>query len=311
MLTHPGSGVYDLAAELDCAEDDVRNALDQLARLSLLRPSWEDPETLRPVRPDIAVNTLLAHQEADLVRRQAEIVENRAKAALFSADHARSIAAEAHTDIEELHGIDAIRDRLEFLTRRTTREVLSLMPDGAQTAANMEASRDLDAELLGRGVAVLTIYLDSVRNDGPTTAYAMWLSDLGGAVRTLPTLPIRMIVFDRELAVIPADPDNSSAGALLIRGQATVMALSAFFDQLWSGAQPLGTVARRDDHGLTGQERDLLRLLAQGDTDTIVARKLGVSPRTARRITADLMERLGARSRFQAGARATERGWLA
>jgi DNA-binding NarL/FixJ family response regulator len=54
----------------------------------------------------------------------------------------------------------------------------------------------------------------------------------------------------------------------------------------------------------------VLRLLAQGDTDEAAARKLGVSARTVGRVAADLMERLGARSRFQAGARAGEQGWL-
>jgi len=42
----------------------------------------------------------------------------------------------------------------------------------------------------------------------------------------------------------------------------------------------------------------------------VIARKLGVSVRTSRRITAELTQRLGARSRFQAGARAVERGWI-
>ncbi len=51
-------------------------------------------------------------------------------------------------------------------------------------------------------------------------------------------------------------------------------------------------------------------MLAQGLTDEAVAKRLGVSPRPARRIAADLMEKLGARSRFQAGARAVAKGWL-
>jgi DNA-binding NarL/FixJ family response regulator len=41
-----------------------------------------------------------------------------------------------------------------------------------------------------------------------------------------------------------------------------------------------------------------------------VARKLGISVRTSRRITAELMTQLGARSRFQAGVIAGEQGWL-
>ncbi|MET8624763.1 helix-turn-helix transcriptional regulator, partial [Kitasatospora sp. NPDC004669] len=53
-----------------------------------------------------------------------------------------------------------------------------------------------------------------------------------------------------------------------------------------------------------------LGLLADGHTDDAIAKRLGVSPRTARRIATDLMERLSARSRFQAGALAAKAGWL-
>jgi DNA-binding NarL/FixJ family response regulator len=51
-------------------------------------------------------------------------------------------------------------------------------------------------------------------------------------------------------------------------------------------------------------------LLGEGLTDEAIAGRLGISPRSARRIAGDLMEKLGARSRFQAGACAVQRGWL-
>ncbi|WP_247597705.1 LuxR C-terminal-related transcriptional regulator [Streptomyces sp. RKND-216] len=54
----------------------------------------------------------------------------------------------------------------------------------------------------------------------------------------------------------------------------------------------------------------MLDLLTEGMTDEAVARQLGVSVRTTRRITAELMQRLGARSRFEAGVLAAGRGWV-
>jgi len=47
-----------------------------------------------------------------------------------------------------------------------------------------------------------------------------------------------------------------------------------------------------------------------GATDEVVAAQLGVAVRTVRRTVATLMNRLGARSRFQAGVKAAGRGWL-
>ncbi|MGH6656609.1 MAG: response regulator transcription factor, partial [Actinocrinis sp.] len=89
-----------------------------------------------------------------------------------------------------------------------------------------------------------------------------------------------------------------------------VAALCALFEQMWQAAKPVGEEKARDGQGLTGQEQAIITLLAEGWTDDVIARKLGVSVRTSRRITAELTQRLGARSRFQAGARAVERGWI-
>jgi DNA-binding NarL/FixJ family response regulator len=41
-----------------------------------------------------------------------------------------------------------------------------------------------------------------------------------------------------------------------------------------------------------------------------VSRQLGISVRTTRRMVANVMERLEARSRFEAGYEAARRGWL-
>ncbi|MFJ9796588.1 helix-turn-helix domain-containing protein [Streptomyces sp. NPDC101145] len=64
-------------------------------------------------------------------------------------------------------------------------------------------------------------------------------------------------------------------------------------------------------HGCGGPEqRELLRLLAAGLKDEAIARRLGVHVHTARRRISRLLEALEARTRFQAGAQATARGWL-
>jgi DNA-binding CsgD family transcriptional regulator len=60
----------------------------------------------------------------------------------------------------------------------------------------------------------------------------------------------------------------------------------------------------------TTTERDLLALLAQGLTDDAAAKRLSISVRTERRIVADLMRRLDATSRFEAGVKAARRGWI-
>lgn len=189
---------------------------------------------------------------------------------------------------------------------------MAFAPDGAQTAENMEAARPQDAQLLERGVRMRTLYLDSLRNNPPTVAYASWLAELGGEVRTAATLPVRMLIVDRKVAVIPADHGDSSAGAMVVRSTGILAALCQLFDSVWSRAAPLldDGPKKSDSRGLTSSESEVLRMLTQGHTDETIAKRLGVSSRTARRIAADLMGKLDARSRFQAGAQAALYGWI-
>jgi len=57
-------------------------------------------------------------------------------------------------------------------------------------------------------------------------------------------------------------------------------------------------------------ERELLGLLAEGLTDVTIAKRLNVSLRTERRMVAELMRRLGASGRFEAGVKAVRRRWI-
>lgn len=60
--------------------------------------------------------------------------------------------------------------------------------------------------------------------------------------------------------------------------------------------------------GLSEEELEVLRLLAQGEGPRGIARGLGFSRRAARNMVAGLVERLGARSPAQAVARALQEG---
>lgn len=71
-----------------------------------------------------------------------------------------------------------------------------------------------------------------------------------------------------------------------------------------SAAPPESTRAPSAD------ERDVLALVAAGATDEVIARQLGISPRTLRRRLRELFAELGASNRFHAGVEAARRGWV-
>lgn len=64
------------------------------------------------------------------------------------------------------------------------------------------------------------------------------------------------------------------------------------------------------DEAPSEEELAIVRLLAKGLTDEVIAQRLGISKRTYGRRFKVVMRKLGARSRFEAGARAVLSGWL-
>lgn len=311
LLARPDGSLAELCERLSLSETVARDALDRLADLTLLRASRDRPGQLRPVSPERGLELILRRQEEELARRQGELTLSRAAAARAVAEYADLRPGAGAVQAERLQGLDAIQAKLEVLTEGLTEECLSVMPGGAQSAASLEASRPLDQDAMARGVRLLTLYQDSVRNDLPTFLYAQWMADHGGQVRTAPMLPPRLLVFDRRVAVVPIDPTDTRAGALCTTEPGLVASLVALFEQAWDTATPLGTdPASCGETGLNPTERELLRLLATGLTDEAAGKRLGVSVRTVRRQMAALMERLDAASRFEAGLKAAQRGWL-
>ncbi|MEV0370863.1 LuxR C-terminal-related transcriptional regulator [Streptomyces sp. NPDC050636] len=309
MLAHPGAGIAEIAGVTNLSEQEVCETLDSLSGLALVRTREESGTQFRAVSPEFGLEILLAKQQAELAVQLSRVEASRAAAAKLIAQY-----AEMHSPAEPsstyLVGIEAIREKLSTLTRKVRREVMCFAPNGGHSEKSLRAARPLDQELLNRGVRLRTIYLDSVRNSPHTTAYAEWLASQGGEVRTAPSLPVRMIITDGECAVIPTKAENTKEGAVVLYGQGTLTALTALFESIWASATVLGSASTSDSHGLTAQEREVLEFLYAGLTDEAVAKRLGVSARTARRIANSLMERLGSRSRFQAGALAVQRHWL-
>ncbi|MEY9861715.1 DNA-binding CsgD family transcriptional regulator/sugar-specific transcriptional regulator TrmB [Catenulispora sp. GAS73] len=312
MLQHPEWGVTELVAGTGLSETEVRDALDRLAALTLLRASRETPGTLRPVNPEVGLAVLVSRQEAELARRRQEIVAGQAAVAALLADVTAAPDPAAYPDAERLVGLDAIQSRLEALAGGAKTELLSVAPGAGQRRETLEASRDLDSALLRRGVRMRTLAQDSMRTSPHTVAYSRWMIEGGAQIRTSPVLPPRMVIVDRACAMVPLDPADTSKGAVQVAEPGVVTALVALFEHAWERAVPLDAPAAdpQPQDGPTDADRELLKLMAAGVTDEAAANRLGVSLRTVRRRIADLMERLGATSRFDAGLKAGRRGWL-
>lgn len=308
MLAHPQDGVADLMRRLALTEEAVRTALDTLSELALVIHSPEDPQRFHVVDPHLAAEILLARQRAELAAQQQRVHEAQAAAVQLKSEFTQEGVAD---EVHRLKGADSVRDYLAALCDEVEDELLTFAPGGAQTATNLRSSRTLAADLLERGVQMRTVYLDSIRNDPATIAHADWLAARGGRVRTVPSLPNRMIICDKRVAIVAVDSDDTAAGAVVLQAAGVVSSLYALFETVWQSAPPMGTTApAAEAQRLSPQQMEALRLLSLGHTDEYVAARLGVSARTARRIAAKITEHLGARSRFQTGVHAAARGLI-
>jgi DNA-binding CsgD family transcriptional regulator/sugar-specific transcriptional regulator TrmB len=311
LLDCTGSDHHHLANHLDLTEREVREALDELTKMALLQAGDNSREwPPRLVDPEVGMAALIAQQQAEIARRQQKIEESKLALARLLSQHSESCPKSADPGVEHLTGQLAIRRRLREIAASCEWEACSFMPGGAEFAESLPANRFVDSEAIDRGVRLRTIYLDSIRNHPSAIQYAHWLSELGSEVRTAPSLPLRMFIVDRRIAVVPVNADDNDESAVVVSIGSVASALYTLFESVWRNSTPLGLPRPRDADGLTDQGREALKLLGKGCTDEVIARRLGVSVRTARRVASDLLARLDARSRFQAGARAVARGWV-
>jgi DNA-binding CsgD family transcriptional regulator/sugar-specific transcriptional regulator TrmB len=310
MVADPTASVADLADRVGHTEIEVREALNRLLDLSLVRPSREDADRLFPVDPVIGMRALLERQEAELEARRREIGANYAAVAKLLTESSNRTSWSRQEDTGIVSGLDRIQAKLEELAAGAQQEVMSVVPGREVPAASLDAARPGDLDLLRRNISVRVVYQEAARTSPGTVAFGLWMSQLGAQVRTAPVLPNRLFIVDHRAAVVPSATD-SQHDAVYTTNPGLVHHLVALFERIWTDATPLDRVLEIDGStGLTKLERELLALLAEGATDDAAAKRLGLSARTIRRIMAGLMDRLGAASRFEAGLRAKERGWL-
>ncbi|MGC4943773.1 helix-turn-helix transcriptional regulator [Kribbella sp. DT2] len=284
--------------------------MDELRKLDLLVPTWTNPEIEHAVHPRVGLAGLVERRRSELNRMLGELAEAAATAEVMAEQYNELLTSRTSGDVEVLKGRANASRRIEELGAKARETFWGLVPAHVdEIVAPAEESPDLP--LLERGIKMRTVYLQSMTVSKPGLEFAAFMHKQGNEVRATPTLPMRLLLIDHEIAVMPLDPAVESTGAVIHRSPAVVAMALALFDSYWSRATELFAPEDRDNESpLTPHEAEVLRLLAGGAKDEQVARLLGISLRTARRITANLSDRLDATSRFELGVAAAKRGWV-
>lgn len=306
MLADPEADLDALAARLGVPLLEVRAALARLVELSLV--TERSPGRIYvPVSPDVALDALLSLEQAELSRRERQLLEARAELARL----VRS-TDDGGAPVREVRRIDdraRVLEVLHELSARCYQEMLNVVP-AASPPASLANAAEHDLALLRRGVRFRTIYTRPQLADEPMLDYMQMMQRNGAEIRIADTLPHRLIIFDRTVSFLPVDPRRTRSGALVVRESAITANLVMLFESLWAGAVTLDEALQTAAPAASDLDRAVLMLMSSGVKDEAAARQLGISDRTYRRHVADILVRLGASSRFQAGVEAVRRGWL-
>ena len=294
----------------ELTRDQFDRACEVLVWLGLLRPAVGRPGVLVPMSPEIAAASVVAPLEAGIARTGAQIQAIRDElGALMPHYRAAPRRFEHQEPFLLLPDAQAVAAVLAQETALCREEFIGVRPGGVEPAGTGPDPLIGDIAMLRRGVRLRALCSPVVGAGAKDRVRT--LKSAGAEYRTSPELPGRAAVFDQSVALVPR-PDGVAEGALLLRGREIVAYLCQVLDRLWATGAPFEDAREVSTMQLlnTGLRRALVRMLAEGVKDEIIARKLGVSLRTCRRHVAEILDGLGADSRFQGGVLAERAGLL-
>lgn len=305
LLEHPSWTAAELAGRLAVEVETADRLVHQLCELNLARLS-ADGVRLRPVNPQLGLTALIARREAELAESRQQLEQGR----LAIADLVAGLDDRQHPRggriADVCWGARNIKSRVASLAAAASGEVMAM-----SASSTPRPDESVIPEPNSGHVSYRFTFADSGLPDTTYIGQLRALAENGAEIR-LGRVPLSTMIVDGSTVVLPIcdAAAGQAVGVATLWLPSAVDALVELVERVWTEATPLDQPPANDT-GLPGpRERDLLALLVAGTTDESAAYRLGISVRTVRRMVSDLMDRLGARSRFQAGARAAERGWL-
>ncbi|MGK4585259.1 LuxR C-terminal-related transcriptional regulator [Kitasatospora sp. HPMI-4] len=258
-------------------------------------------QALPPTVGALASLQPLDDQLAEIKRRRATV---RAALSVYESVYAQFQAGN-RIDISLLSGKPVIDRALDAAALACRSELLTAQPGGGRPVEVLEEAVAREQAFADRGVRRRTLYQHTVRFHQPTLAYAQRVTTAGAEVRTVPEVFERLIVIDREVAFIPVGEIRSSA-ALEIRHPGLIRYLVLMFDHMWERATPLDPAAREEQQRhvasvLSDIQSAILTHVVAGETDDVIARRLGMSRRSVVEHVRKVSKQLGTNSRAQLG----------
>jgi DNA-binding NarL/FixJ family response regulator len=303
LLDVPAQTLETIMMRTGMEEGRVTSSLDDLVKRGI---AVREADTFYALPLARAVDMLILRQEHELAAHQIRLSEYRAQAENLKSRFLPNEMLEAEVVI----GNNSVWERLRDLAGEAQFQVDTFSPGGALSVEAISESEELDGELRARGVNARSVYLTSAKKDSRTFNHLVQLAENGEEVRMVSKLPVRMILFDKNVVALPISILNGMYGIAVYRNPVIVKALQELFELTWITAQPLGFKPAEVKKGLSEPEKIILEMIGQGKNDAEIGKKLGVVDRTVRRRITAVMDRLGVASREEAIYQAAKNGWI-
>lgn len=313
MVEHPESLISELASRIGVASDELDKPVAVLREIGLIATTDEDH--FNAVNPSLAEMSSLGAEELELSARRVAIEARRATIRRLMPEWDNALRhMTPHLDVEVVSDPVARKNVLMYFAEHCERELLSVAPGRGPGGQADPQTRTANLYSLGRGIVTRLLYQHVALRDRATRSYLRELAEHGARIRLAPTVPGRSLIVDREVAILPTPASEPGSSAFAIVREPNIVAwIVSTFEQLWAEASPLDEMLhqeRQPDPELDQTRAAILRLMADGEKDEAISRRLSISVRTCRRHIADYMAQVGATSRFQAGVIASRNGHL-
>ncbi|MEU9880437.1 helix-turn-helix domain-containing protein [Streptomyces phaeochromogenes] len=308
LVSVGAADVPDLARRLTLGEHDTERALRRLERHGLAAQSSARPGRWVAAPPGVAIGALLTQRRHEL--DQAELT-----AALLAEEYrARAVEPAAHDLVEVVTGAAAVAQRFLQLQLGASEEVCALVTGNPVVVSGTD--NDAEEQAADRGVRYRVVVERSVLHLPNGIAELSAALGRDEQVRVVDTVPTKLVIADRALAMVPLTSRTLEPAALVVHASGLLESLSGLFEAVWRDALPLrlgapGTFTEEERDGPDGTDLEILSLLLAGLTDASVAKQLDLGLRTVQRRVKRLMELTGVTTRLQLGWHTYEKGWVA
>ncbi|MET8767143.1 LuxR C-terminal-related transcriptional regulator [Streptomyces sp. NPDC004658] len=307
-LAHEPATVSEVATALRLPLADVKRAMSLLCDLRLMRLS-EGFNSFRALCPEVAQNELVIPLQRAVNDKRRELASIHERLHTLSGIFSSLRRSNQHNDkVVSLLDPQQASLHLADSLRSCTSEVLVMQLFDRGPSKSFPP---VELPTPPSGVPIRLVSPHSARARTTTRARLRQMIDSGAQVRTTNHIFDNMVLVGDDAAFVTQQvPAEEMPSVIAVYEPVMISLLRRVYDFAWQAGTDFDAEAVSYGETLTDLNAGILNLMAGGLKDEAIARRIGVGSRTFRRHVANIMERLGATTRFQAGVFAARAGLI-